>query len=143
MAELRHRSVADLMERDCPTVPGYLSVRDFVDEYLLHSASHWFFVVSNRHVIGLVTSSETRKVPRDTWEQTSVQSIMQSLDQIRSIPPEMPAIEALEIMNRENVRHLAVMSLGGLQGLFSHRQVLRFLQIHSEAKAKPAREKAA
>ncbi len=143
MADLRHRSVAELMERDCPTVPGYLNVRDFVDEYLLHSASHCFLVASDNHVIGLLTPEEIGRVPREAWDQTSVQGIMQYLEQVRSIPPEMPAIEALEIMNRENVRHLAVMSLGGLQGLFSRGQVVRFLHIHSEAKAKPPREKAA
>jgi CBS domain-containing protein len=47
------------------------------------------------------------------------------------VPPDMPAIQALELMSRENANQLAVMSNGELQGIFSRAQVLRFFQLHS------------
>jgi Zn-dependent protease/predicted transcriptional regulator len=131
MADLRDRRVADIMERDCATVPGYLNLRDFVDEYLLHSASRCFLVTHDNHVVGLVTPGETRKVPRETWPQTSVQSVMRPLDQMRTVSPDMPAVKALELMARENVSQLAVVSGEKLQGIFSQGQVLRFLQLYS------------
>ncbi len=131
IAGLRDRRVADVMERDCATVEGYLSLRDFVDEYLLHSASRCFLVVQDKHVIGLITPNEARQVSRESWPQTSVQSVMRPLSQLRTVPPEMPALKALELMGRENVSQLAVVSKGTLQGIFSRAQVLRFLQIYS------------
>jgi len=131
MASLRGRRVADLMERDCASVEGYLSLRDFVDEYLLHSASRCFLVTQDHHAVGIITPTETRKVPREMWEQTSVQSVMRPLNQLPSVPPEMPAMKALELMGRENLSQLAVVSDGKLQGIFSQTQVLRFLQLHS------------
>jgi Zn-dependent protease/CBS domain-containing protein len=143
MADLRDRRVADMMERDCATVEGYLSLRDLVDEYLLHSSSRCFLVVSNQHVVGLVTPSEVRKVPREAWPQTSVQSVMRPLNQVRTVAPEMPAVEALELMNRENISQLAVVSEGKLQGIFSQNQVLRFLQLHAGMGAESARKLAA
>jgi len=108
-----------------------LSLRDFVDEYLLHSASRCFLVVQDKHVIGLITPNEARQVSRESWPQTSVQSVMRPLSQLRTVPPEMPALKALELMGRENVSQLAVVSKGTLQGIFSRAQVLRFLQIYS------------
>jgi Zn-dependent protease/CBS domain-containing protein len=131
MAGLRDRRVADLMERDCATVESYLSLRDFVDEYLLHSASRCFLVAQGQHAVGIITPAETRKVPRDSWEQTSVQSVMRPLSQLRTVAPEMPALKALELMSREKLSELAVVSDGKLQGIFSQLQVLRFLQLHS------------
>lgn len=131
IAGLRDRRVADLMERDCARVEGYLSLRDFVDEYLLHSASRCFLVSQDQHIMGIITPSETRKVPRDTWDQTSVQSVMRPLNQIRAVPPEMPALKALELMSQENLNQMTVVSDGKLQGIFSRDQVLRFLQLHS------------
>ncbi len=98
MTELRDHTVAELMERNCPAVEGYLSLRDFVDEYLLHSASRCFLVVHSGKPAGLITPDEIRSVPRDAWTQNSVQSVMQKLDQIRAVPPQMPAIQALELM---------------------------------------------
>lgn len=135
MAGLRHRRVADLMERDCATVEGYLSLRDFVDEYLLHSPSRCFLVAQGEHAVGIITPSEIRKVPRDIWEQTSVQSVMRPLSQLRTVAPEMPALKALELMSHENESQLAVVSDGKLQGIFSQTQVLRFLQLHSGLQA--------
>lgn len=135
MAGLRHRRVADLMERDCATVEGYLSLRDFVDEYLLHSPSRYFLVAQGQHAVGIITPSEIRKVPRDIWEQTSVQSVMRPLSQLRTVAPEMPALKALELMSHENESQLAVVSDGKLQGIFSQTQVLRFLQLHSGLQA--------
>jgi Zn-dependent protease/CBS domain-containing protein len=143
MAGLRGRTVADLMERNCPSVPGYLSVRDFVDEYLLHSPSRCFLVVSDDHVSGVITPGETRKVPRDEWEQTSVQSVMERLDQLQTVPPETPALQALQRMAHGNISHLAVMSQGALQGIFSQSQVLRFLNVFSETGAEPRHRTAA
>ena len=129
IADLRDRKVADLMERDCATVPGYLSLRDFVDEYLLHSAGRCFLVVQDGRAMGVITPNETRSVPRDEWPQTSVQSVMRPLNKLLAVPPDMPAVKALELMSRENVQELPVVADGNLEGIFSRSQLLRFIQI--------------
>jgi len=131
VSHLRGHSVGDFMQRDCGTVEGYISLRDFVDHYLLRSGSACFLVSQDHHVAGLITANDTKKVPRDNWDQTSVQSVMRPLNQLRSVPPEMPALKALEMMGRENLNQLAVISDGSLQGIFSRAQVMRFLQFHS------------
>lgn len=128
---LRDHSVSDVMERGCTPVEGYLSVRDFVEQYLLHSASRCFLVTQDHHVAGIVTPKEARQVSRENWNQTSVQSIMHPLNRIRSVPPEMPALEALKLMERESADELAVVANDKLLGVFSRPQVLRFLQIYS------------
>jgi Zn-dependent protease/predicted transcriptional regulator len=129
---LRGRPVADIMERDCPTVEGYLSLQDLVDEYLLRTGRRCFIVRQNDNVTGLITPHEIKQVNRELWPQTSVQSVMRPLDQVRSVAPDTPAIQALEIMTREDVNQLPVLSNGRLEGVFSRGRVLRFLQIHAE-----------
>jgi Zn-dependent protease/CBS domain-containing protein len=133
LSELRGRTVAELMERNCPTVPGYLNLRDFVDEYLLHNANRCFLVVQGDRMAGLVTADEIRAVPKDEWTETSVQAVMLHLDQIRSVPPQMQAVEALELMARAHLPFLTVVSAGNLQGIFSQAHVLRYLQLISVA----------
>lgn len=128
---LRGHSVSELMQQDCGTVKAYISVRDFVDQFLLRSRSRCFLVTRDQEVAGIVSDADTARVPRENWEQTSVQSIMRPIAQLRSVPPEMPALKALELMARENINQLAVVSNGDLQGIFSRAQVLQFLQFHS------------
>jgi Zn-dependent protease/predicted transcriptional regulator len=131
LSGLRGQRVADIMESDCQRVEGFLSVRDFVEQHLLHSGTRCFVVKQDDHVAGIVTAGDARRVSRENWDQTSVQSIMRPLSALRSVPPDMLAVKALELMVRENLNQLAVMANGQLQGIFSRAQVLRFVQIHS------------
>jgi Zn-dependent protease/predicted transcriptional regulator len=131
IAGLRDHRVGEIMESDCTPVEGYLSLRDFVDHYVLHSPSRCFVVSKENHVAGIITPSEVRHVSREKWDQTSVQSVMRPLDNLRKVPPEMPALKALELMTRDNLNQLAVVSEGHLLGIFSRGQILRFLQLHS------------
>ena len=128
---LRDWRVADIMQRDCARVDGYLSLRDFVDEFLLRSGNRCFAVVQDNLVAGLITPAEVRNVARENWTQTSVQSVMRPLSLMRTVSPEMPAIKAVELLSRENLGQMPVVSQGKLQGIFSREQVSRFLQIHS------------
>ena len=72
------------------------------------------------------------EVPRDRWAQTSVQSAMRSLRELRTVSPETPALKALEEMSREDINQLPVVSNGKIEGIFSRGQVLRYLQTHAE-----------
>src|SRR5437899_2246979 len=127
IAGLRNRRVADIMDRDCATVEGHLSLQDFVDEYVLRTGRRCFVVVQNDRVSGLITTHEVKKVDRESWSQTSVQSVMRPLSQLRTVAPDTPAIRALELMSREDMNQLPVVSDGHLQGVFSRGPVLRFL----------------
>ena len=131
MAGLRGRRVADIMDHDWPTVEGHLSLQDFVDEYLLRSGRRGYVVVRDGQIIGLITANEVKGVERERWSQTSVQSVMRPLDQLLTVTPETPALEALAMMSREDINQLPVISNGRLEGVFSRSHVLRFLQTHA------------
>ena len=130
-AGLKGHRVADIMERDCASVPGYLSLRDFVDQYILHSAGRCFVVTQDHRSLGIVSAEDVKRVNPAEWSQTSLQSIMRPLSQIRSVAPDTPALEALELMGQERLNELAVVSNGNLEGIFSRAQVLKYLQIYS------------
>ena len=132
MAGLRDRRVADIMDNDHATVEGHLSLQDFVDQYVLRTGRRCFVVVQNDRVAGLITTHEVKKVDRDRWPQTSVQSVMRPLDQLRTVAPDTPAIQALELMSRGDINQLPVISDGHLKGVFSRGHVLRFLRTQAE-----------
>ena len=108
MAGLRDRRVADIMDHDCPTVEGHLTLQDFVDDYVFRTGRRCFVVVQNGRVAGLITPHEVRTVDRAAWSQTSVQSVMRPLGQLRTVTPDTPAIQALELMSRGDINQLPV-----------------------------------
>ena len=132
MTELRGRTVADIMDRNCPTVEAYLSLLDFVDGFLLRSGLRGYVVIHNDQIVGLITPHEVKEVPRDRWPQTSVQAVMRPLAEVRTVSPETPALQALQIMGRDDINQIPVVSEGHLEGLFSRSHVVRFLQANAQ-----------
>jgi Zn-dependent protease/predicted transcriptional regulator len=129
---IRDRRVSDIMDHDFSAVEAHLSLQDFVHRYLLTSGRRCFVVVQNNNLAGLITTKEVSGVERDRWPQTSVQSVMRPLSQLRTVMPDTPAIRALEIMSREDINQLPVVSDGQLVGLFSRSSVMGFLRNRAE-----------
>jgi Zn-dependent protease/predicted transcriptional regulator len=129
---LRDRKVSDIMDRDFSTVEAHLSLQDFVHQYLLPSGRRCFVVVQNNSLVGMITTNEVSRVERNGWPQTSVQSVMRPLSQLRTVAPDTPAIRALETMSREDINQLPVVSNGELVGVFSRSSVMGFLRNRSE-----------
>jgi Zn-dependent protease/CBS domain-containing protein len=137
-AELRNRRVADVMQHDCATVEGSMSLKEFIQEHLLRTGRRCFVVTQNGRIAGLVTPADVKKVSPEDWERTSLQSVMRPLSQLRTVSPDTPALDALELMTREDINQLPVVSDGHIDGIFSRAQVLRYLQLHSELMKKAA-----
>ena len=77
------------------------------------------------------------------WPFTPVRSVMRSADKIHSVSPDIPAMEALETMGREDVNQLPVMSNGRIDGIVSRAHVLQVLRSRAELKVPPSLPRAA
>jgi Zn-dependent protease/predicted transcriptional regulator len=130
MADLRSRRVSDIMDRDCATVDGQMSVQEFVEEHLLRTGNRCFIVMQNTRIAGMVTPSEVKRIPCEDWPNTSLQGVMRPLNEVRTVTPD--TIEAMEMMSRDDLNQLPVILDGHVAGVFSRAHVLRFLQLHAE-----------
>jgi predicted transcriptional regulator len=129
---LRGVRVADVMERDCPSVDGLSNLQTLADEYLLRTGRRCALVVEKGRVVGLITLQEVKQVERTRWPYTTVDSAMRPLDQLRTVSPDTPVLEALEVMGRDDLNQLPVVSDRRLEGLISRGHVLRLLQTRAE-----------
>ncbi|HLI63465.1 MAG TPA: site-2 protease family protein [Terriglobales bacterium] len=129
---LRGQRVADMMDHDCPTIESHLSLQDFVHEYLLRSGRRCYVVVQDDRLVGLITPADVKHVDPESWPQTSVQSVMRRAADLRMVAPDTPVMQALEIMTREDINQLPVVSQGRLQGIFSRSSLMGFLRNRTE-----------
>jgi Zn-dependent protease/predicted transcriptional regulator len=127
--------VADVMSRDYPTVDGHSNLQTFVEEHLVRTGRRCFVVTVNGRDEGIITPNEVSKVERNRWPYTTVDEVMRSLDQARTIGPDAPVTEALEVMAREDLNQLPVVGDGGLTGFVSRAHVLQLLQTRAELHA--------
>jgi Zn-dependent protease/CBS domain-containing protein len=125
---LRGVRVADAMDRDCPTVDGLTNLQTFSDEYLLRTGRRCFIVLENGAAAGIITLNEVKDVDRARRPYTLVSDVMRPLDQLRTVTPDAPLAAAIEMMTREDLNQLPVVSDGRVEGILSRSKILRLLQ---------------
>jgi predicted transcriptional regulator len=132
---LRGISVADVMERDCPTIDVDCDLQTLVDKYMIRSGQRCFAVVEGGQIAGLVTIHEVKEIERDRWPRTTVQEVMRPFEKLHTIGSNTPIAEALEAMAREDINQLLVASNGRLEGVVSREHIIRLLQARQELQA--------
>lgn len=131
---LRGVRVGDLMTRDCTVVDGNDNLQTFVNDYLLHTGRRCFLVAEQGVVTGLITPNEVKGIPKARWPFTTVYEVMRPLEQLRTVTPETPVSEALEIIGSEDINQLPALANGRLEGMISRDQILRYLLTRAELK---------
>ncbi len=124
---LKGVSVGDLMSRDCPVLDGYDNLQTVVDEHLLKTGQRCFMVEQNGDPIGMITPHEIKTIERKLWPFKTVSDAMRPIDSLHIVAPEVPAAEALEIIGREGVNQLPVVSNGKLEGTISRERIINYL----------------
>jgi Zn-dependent protease/predicted transcriptional regulator len=124
--------VADVMTRDCPTVDGWLNLQNFVEQELLRTGRRCFVVVEKGELTGLVTPHEIKQIDRAKWPFMTLHDVMRPIRDLRSVAPGASLKSALELMSRDDVNQLPVVSNGHLEGMLSRAQLLTYLQTHAE-----------
>jgi Zn-dependent protease len=122
----------DLMSRDCAIVPGPTSAQDFVDHFMLRTGKRCFLVTVQDRIAGMITPQEVRALERDLWPVTPVQQIMKPLEKLHAVTPETGVLEALEVMTREDLNQLPVISDHHVEGLISRGNILEAIRSRRE-----------
>jgi Zn-dependent protease/predicted transcriptional regulator len=136
--EMKHAlaglKAADLMSHECPIVEGNISVQDLVDHFVLRTGRRCFMVTVLGRMAGLVTPHEIRALDREEWAMTPVQQIMKPLEKLHAVAPETPAMDALEMMAREDLNQVPVVSERGVEGMLGRGEILQALRSRAELK---------
>jgi len=127
--------VGDLMTHECALVSGGLSVQDLVDEEVLKTGRHCFLVAENGGVAGIVTLREIKHVARGQWPFTALRDIMLPREKLSMVTPSTSISSALELMVRNDLNQLPVISDGHLDGVVSRGDILGYLQTRAAIEA--------
>ena len=128
----------DIMARDCPTVPGQLSLAELVQEHILKTGRRCFLVSQNGRLEGLVTLHQVKAIPKARWEDSFVAQAMTPLDQLHAVAPKTPILEVLAVLERGDVNQVPVTQDGRLLGMITRDHLLRVLYANLELSVREA-----
>ncbi len=129
---LRGLRVADVMSRDFPVVDAYTNLQTFAEDNLTRTGRRFWVVTLNGQPEGIITPTEISAVQRNRWPYTTVADVMRSLDSTRTVNPNTPVTEALEVMAQQDLNQLPVVSDKGLAGLISRAHILQLIQTRAQ-----------
>lgn len=124
--------VSRLMKSEPTAVQPDMSLSQLVDQYIMGTDERSFPVMEGARLVGVVSLEDVRKVPRNEWEAKTVGQVMTPGDQIEVATPREDVSEALDALNRKDVRQLPVIQDGQLVGMIRRRDIMRWLQLQSD-----------
>ena len=100
---LRHVPAYKIMQHELPSVASDTSVMEWIDRDVLTVGQRAYLVHDGRQVIGLVTLSDSAKLPRERWSEFSVSRIMTPTDKLHAVSPQTDVAEVLRLMQQHAV----------------------------------------
>jgi Zn-dependent protease/CBS domain-containing protein len=139
-ATFRGMQVSDVMSEGCVIVNRGMSLREFVDNYLLRTGQRCFAVEDRGRLVGLITPRDVGAIPRERWDEITVREAMRPLEELHIITPDTPVMDALKLMVGKDVNQLPVIANGTLQGILSRSHLMQLMQARSELQLSTAHD---
>lgn len=121
-----HR-VREAMTQACYPVSPYITLETLVNNYIV-SGQRCFPVMRDDRLVGIVSLSRIRNVPRETWPQVTISAVMVPLEEMPQVRPDDGLWAALEKMTTQQVDQLPVVKEGELVGMLLHENILSFIR---------------
>lgn len=122
-------TVGEVMHPVPLTILPNLSLLDVVEQFLLPRSLRAVCVTEGDHLVGLVSLTEIRQIPRDQWQQTPIWQVMVPRNRLFVAAPQQRLSETMEIMAQRNVHQLPVVQEDRLVGMVSRETIVRFLEV--------------
>lgn len=119
----------DVMHSQFETVQPGLSLQDVVDEHMLARGERAVVVSHGDSVLGILTVSDVRRIPREQWSSTPVQGVMTPREKVETVQINAKAIDVLRIVSEKRIHQIPVLEDGRMVGLVTRRELLDRLQL--------------
>ncbi len=122
-------TVGEVMNPVPLTVLPDLSLLELVERYLLPRSLRAVCVTQDSHLVGLVSLTEIRQVPRDQWQHTPIWQVMVPRNRLFVAVPQQRLSEAMGMMAQQNIHQLPVVQEERLAGMVSRETIIHFLEV--------------
>jgi Zn-dependent protease/CBS domain-containing protein len=124
--------VERLMREPAPAVSPNLPLSALVYDHVMKSEERAFPVVEGDRLLGLVYVDKLKDLDRSYWDNMTVRDVMVLQNKLEVVTPGEDAMEGFQKLTSKEIRQIPVMQNGKLLGMLRRKDILRWLQVHSE-----------
>jgi len=122
-------TVGEVMNPTPTTVPANISLQQLVDAYFLPGGLRFALVMQADQLVGLITLSDIRHIPREQWGQVPVSYAMIPLERLHVVSPQQTLSDVLPLMAGRDVNQLPVVQNGTPVGIVSRDAIVQYLEV--------------
>lgn len=126
---LKHLTARDVMRPDFPSVTPGVPLQVVVDDYMVGQGERAVMVANGGAVLGILTVTDVRRVPRSEWRNTPAQAAMTPRERVITVVATTPAVEVLVLLGEKRLNQVPVLEDGRMIGLVTRREILERLQL--------------
>lgn len=119
--------VSDAEDADPARVPPQLTLDVFAADYLADRLGGAALVEHGSELLGLIGTSQIRRIPRRTWNETRTEDAMVGIEKVPSLPSDTDLWSALEVLERSGLDALVVSPGGAATVLMTRRSVAQLV----------------
>ncbi len=129
--QLSRVRVKDIMAADPTTISPDTPVADLVSSVFRRQLGRAVPVCKDDRIVGVVSVTDVKELPREQWEQTPVSKIM-TREPLHSVSPEDNLNTALRLITKGDVNQVMVIDDKRCAGLITRADILNYLQLTQE-----------
>jgi len=124
--------VSEVMERDAMAIPSQLTLDTFADRILDMGNGAAVPVTRNDDVVGVISSSQLRRLRRQAWPTTRAEQLMLGGAELAVLSPDDGLWSAIQRIRRAGSDGLPVVDASGLLGVLTVRSIVATIQSRAQ-----------
>lgn len=145
--KLSQYTAADAVIDDSPIVSSNLSVREFVNDYVIGKERWKKFLVAdeNLQLLGSINTEDLKQIHTSDWNDVYLAKLVKPVPEIDTIPADTSLLEVAKLLETTQPRELIVIGAAGqVLGLLEKASIINLMAQEEELKnkvdIKPAQE---
>jgi len=122
----------DVMRDEYPIASPADSIQGVVDQHMLQDGARSVVVSRDGAVLGILSVSDIKHVPRDSWANTPVQRAMTPREKLVAVTAETSALEVLALLAKHSLNQVPVLDGGRMVGLVTRRELVERVHLTEE-----------
>lgn len=123
--------VREVMTTNPTRISPDTTISELVGNVFRRQHSRAVPVCQNDQVVGIVTVTDVKELPRDKWEETPVRAIM-TREPLYSARPEDDLNTALRLITKHDINQVLVIDDKSCAGILTRADILNYLQLSQE-----------
>ncbi|MEO8540334.1 MAG: site-2 protease family protein [bacterium] len=126
---LKRLVARDVMQTDFPSVTPGTPVAEVVNDYMVGKGERAVMVANDGSVMGIITVSDVRRTPRESWANIPAQRVMTPRANVITVTANQPAVQVLVLLGEKGLNQVPVLDDGRMVGLVTRRELMDRIQL--------------